>query len=38
MIIKELIFHIFYFWGGVVVLKDLILTVFTLVGYGGLDF
>ena len=37
VIIKELIFNIFYFEKGMVVLKILILTVFTLGGCGGLE-
>ena len=36
MVLKELIFNIFYF-DGVVVLKELILTVSTLGGCGGLE-
>ena len=35
MALTELIFNIFYFGEGVVVLKELILTFSTLVGYGG---
>ena len=34
---NELIFNIFLLWEGVVVLKELILTVFTLGGCGGLQ-
>ena len=37
VIIKELIFNIFLLWEGVVVLTELILTVFTLGGRGGLQ-
>ena len=37
MVLKELIFNIFYFDDGVVVLKELILTVSTLGGCGGLE-
>ena len=37
MVLKELIFNSFYFWEGVVVLKEVILTVSTLERCGGLD-
>ena len=36
MILKELIFNTFPVWEGVVVLKELILTLYTLGGCGGL--
>ena len=37
MVLKELIFNSFYFGEEVVVLKELILTVSTLGGSGGVD-
>ena len=37
MVLKELIFNSFYLQEGVVVLKELILTVSTLGGCGGLE-
>ena len=37
MVLKELIFNSFYIWQGVVVLKELILTDFTLERCGCLD-
>ena len=37
MILKELIFNEFQLWVGVVVLKELILTVSTLGGCGDLE-
>ena len=37
VVLKELIFNIFYFGDGVVVLKEMILTVSTLGGCGGLE-
>ena len=37
MVLKELIFNSFYFWEGVVVLKELIFTVSTLGGCGVLE-
>ena len=37
MVLKKLIFNSFYFGEGVVVLKNLFLTVSTLRGCGGLD-
>ena len=37
MVLKELIFNSFYFGQGVVVLKELILTVLTLGGCDGLE-
>ena len=37
MVLKELIFNSFYFGEGVVVLKELILTVCTLGRSGGLE-
>ena len=37
MVLKELIFNSFYFGQDVVVLKELILTVCTLGGCGGLE-
>ena len=37
MVLKELIFNIFYIWKGLGVLKELILTDFTLKKCGCLD-
>ena len=37
MVLKELIFYSLIFWVGVVVLKELIFTVSTLGGCGGLE-
>ena len=37
MVLKEVIFNSFYIWEGVVVLKELILTVSTLGRCGGLE-
>ena len=37
VVLKEVIFNSFYIWEGVVVLKELILTVSTLGGCGGLE-
>ena len=36
MVLKVLIFNIFYF-GGVVIVEELILTVSTMGGFGGLE-
>ena len=37
VVLKEVIFNSFYIWEGVVVLKELILTVSTLGRCGGLE-
>ena len=37
MVFKELIFNTFLLWKGVVVFKELILTLSTLEGCGGLE-
>ena len=37
MFLKELFFHIFYFGEGVVVMRELILTISTCGGWSGLE-